>query len=84
MGSDGLSGGILDGVDDVLVAGATAQVAGDAFADSCSVGLGFSFSRLTPDMIMPGVQYHTGGHALPRTLPASGAVPLQEQALRWS
>ena len=49
--------GVLDGVDDVLVAGAAAEVAGDALADLLlGRASGCRCSRLTADMIMPGVQ----------------------------
>ena len=47
--------GVLDGVDDVLVAGAAAEVAGDALADlAARSASGCRCSRLTADMIMPG------------------------------
>ena len=55
--STSLPRGVLNGVDDVLVAGAAAEVAGDALADlAARSACGLSFSRLTADMIMPGVQ----------------------------
>ena len=45
-----------DGADDVLVAGAAAQVALKPSRTSSSVGCGFSLSRSAAAMIMPGVQ----------------------------
>ena len=52
-----LARGVLNGVDDVLVAGAAAEVAGDAFAD---LALGrrrvVLAAASTAAMIMPGVQ----------------------------
>ena len=48
--------GVLDRVDDVLIAGAAAEVAGDAFANLLLARRRLSCSRLTADMIMPGVQ----------------------------
>ena len=49
--------GVLNRVDDVLVAGAAAESCRQCRRGSAgSDGFGLSFSRLTADMIMPGVQ----------------------------
>ena len=42
--------------DDVVVAGTATQVAFQTLADLLLGGIGFSFSRSTAAMIMPGVQ----------------------------
>jgi hypothetical protein len=60
----------LDGLDDVLVAGAAAEVAFEALPDLLLRRVGFSFRRLMEAMIMPGVQYRTAARA-PRGRPAA-------------
>ena len=47
---------VLHGVDDVLVAGATAEVALEAVADLFVARIGVALEKLVAAMIMPGVQ----------------------------
>ena len=51
-----VGGRVLHGLDDVLVAGAPAEVALEPVADLVLARVGFSLSRSIAAMIMPGVQ----------------------------